>query len=76
MAGNRRGLMKERHTIVKLAVAGLSAAGFAAAWAGFAASHQGAAPDVAASETATATTVPPAGTSAATPTRGRRSRGS
>lgn len=39
VAGARRGFSKERHTALKATVAGVSVAGFAAAWAGFAGAH-------------------------------------
>ena len=39
MAGTRRGFSRERHTALKATVAGVSLAGFAVAWAGFAGAH-------------------------------------
>jgi hypothetical protein len=39
MTGQRRGLSKERHSLLKVAFAAVAVAGFAGAWAGFANAH-------------------------------------
>ncbi len=54
MTAPRRGLANERHTRLKLAIAGISVAGFAGGWALFGATNQPAAAEPSPS-TATAT---------------------
>ncbi len=39
MTGQRRGLSKERHSLLKVAFAAVAVAGFAAAWLGLASAH-------------------------------------
>lgn len=58
MTASRRGFGNERYTKTKLAVAGLSLAGFVAAWAALGASHDAAGSIDVADRSSTTTTAP------------------
>jgi len=58
MTGQRRGLNKERHSLLKAAFAGVAVAGFAAAWLGLASAHSSEADESAAAIAAAATPTP------------------